>query len=70
MLVHCTPEQVRFAAKRDEHLVEVPRVSRLGPGGFRPASKTLTELVAPAPDCLVAHDDPALEKQFLDVAQT
>lgn len=27
MLVDRTPQQVRFAAKRDEHLVEVPRAT-------------------------------------------
>jgi hypothetical protein len=32
-------------------------------------SKALTEFVAPASDCLVGHDHPALEKQRFDVAQ-
>jgi hypothetical protein len=32
-------------------------------------SKALTELIAPAPDCLVCHSHTALEEQFLDVAQ-
>jgi len=70
MLVHRTPQQIRYATKRDKHLIQVPRVSWLGPRGFYPTSKAFAKLVAPAPDCLVCHDDPALEEQFFDVSQT
>ena len=35
-------------------------------------SKSVAKFVAPAPapDCLVCHDDPALKEQFLNVTQT
>jgi hypothetical protein len=69
MLTDRTPQQVRFASQRDEHLVEVPRATGLASRGFNSVSKALTELVAPAPDRIVCHDYPALEEQFLDVAQ-
>jgi len=45
MLVDRTPQQVRFATKRDEHLVEVPRGTRLASHRFRPMNKALTKLV-------------------------
>jgi hypothetical protein len=70
MLIHCAPEQVRFATKRNEHLVEVPYATRLASRRFHRAYKTLTKLVAPAPGGLVYYDDPAPEEQFLDVTQT
>jgi hypothetical protein len=69
MLVDRTPQQVRFATKRDEHFDEVPRATRLASHRFHPTSKALTKLVTPASDRLVCHDHAALEKQFLDVAQ-
>ncbi len=69
MLVDRTPQQVRFATHRDEHLVEVPRSTRLASHRFRSMSKALTKLVTPASDRLVCHDHAAFEKQFLDVAQ-
>src|SRR5471032_3306895 len=69
MLVHRTPQQVRFASQRDEHLVEMPRTTRLATHRFHTVSKVLTEFVAPASGCLVCHDHAALEEQFLDVAQ-
>jgi len=69
MLVHRAPQQVRFAAQGDKHLVEVPRTTGLGSGGFHPTSKTLTELIAPTSNRLVRHNHAALEKQFFNVAQ-
>src|SRR5882757_5822569 len=70
MLVDRTPQQVRFATQSDEHLVEVPRATRLASRRFDPVSEALTKLVAPASDRLVCHGHTALEQQFLDVAQT
>ena len=69
MLVDRTPQQVRFAAKPDEHLVEVPRTTQLASHRFHSMSKALTKPVTPASDRLVSHDHAALEQQFLDVAQ-
>lgn len=69
MIVDRTPQQVRFATKRDEHLVEVPRATRLASHRFHPMSKALTNLVTPASDRLVCYDHAALEKQFLDIAR-
>src|ERR1700730_9772499 len=69
MLVDRTPQQVRFATQRDEHLVEVPCATRLASRRFDPVSEALAKLIAPASDCLVCHGHTALEEQFLDVAQ-
>jgi hypothetical protein len=69
MRVDRTPQQLRFATQRDEHLVEVPRAIRLTSRRFHPVREALTKLVAPAPDRLVCHGHTALEEQFLDVAQ-
>src|ERR1700710_500058 len=62
VLVDRTPQQVRFASQRDEHLVEVPRATGLAPRSFHPMSKALTELIAPAPDRLVCQDHPPPEE--------
>src|SRR4051794_31983429 len=69
MLVDRTPQQVRFATQRDEHLVEVPCATRLASRRFAPLSEALAKVIAPALDCLVCHGHTALEEQFLDVAQ-
>src|SRR4051812_10291580 len=70
MLVDRTPQQVRFATQRDEHLVEVPRATWLASRLFYPVSKALTKLAAPASDRLVCRGHTALEEQSVDVAQT
>src|SRR5260370_41273653 len=70
MLVHRTPQQLRFATQGDEHLIEVPSATRLASRCFHPVSKALAKLVAPASDRLICHGYTALEEQFLDVAKT
>jgi hypothetical protein len=62
MPVDRTPQQVRFAAQGDEHLVEVPRATRLAARGLHPESKAIAELVAPASDRPVCNDHPTLEE--------
>jgi hypothetical protein len=47
----------------------VPRTTGLGSGRFHPASKTLTELIAPTSNRIVRHNHVALEKRFSNVAQ-
>ena len=71
MLVDRTTQAgtVRLASQRDEHLVEVPRATRLASRRFHPASKALTELAAPAADRLVRHYHATLKEQLLDVEQ-
>jgi hypothetical protein len=69
MLVHRTPQQIRFASQLDEHLVKVPHANRLAPYGFQTMTKVLSEFVAPASDRLVRHHHPALEEQLFYVAR-
>jgi hypothetical protein len=64
MLVDRTPQQVRFATQRDEHLVEAPSATRLASRRFDPVSEALAKLIARASDCLVCHGHAALEEQF------
>lgn len=45
MLVDRTPQRIPFATKRDEHLVEVLRATRLASHRFHPMSKALIKLV-------------------------
>jgi hypothetical protein len=52
----------KFATASDEHLVDVPRATRLASHRFRPMSKALTDFVTPASDRLICHDHAALEK--------
>ena len=69
VLVNCTPQQIRFATQGDEHLVEVPRATRLAARRFHPMGKARAELLAPAAIRLVADRHSALEQQLLNVAQ-
>jgi hypothetical protein len=69
MLVYRTPQQVRFASQRDEHLVKVPRASRLAPRHFGALGESSAKLVAPATDRFVRDHDTTLAQQLLNVAQ-
>ena len=69
MLIDGAPQQVGFSAQRHEHLVQMPGRSRLAACTLGAMRKARAELVAPAPDRLVADDHTALEQKFLDVAQ-
>ncbi|SAK77911.1 hypothetical protein AWB75_04592 [Caballeronia catudaia] len=68
MLVHRTPQQVRFATQGDEHFVEVPGATWLASRGFHPVSEALAKLVTPTSDRL-CHEHTTLEKRLFDVAQ-
>jgi hypothetical protein len=48
MFVDCTPQELRLAAKRDEHLVEVPCTAWLEMRRFHPVREARAELFAPA----------------------
>jgi hypothetical protein len=69
MLIHRSPQIVQYAPDADEHLVEVPGVSRLRSAPAQPAGKVGAELQAPVPDTFVRHYDAALRQDRLDVAQ-
>src|SRR4030095_14300585 len=67
MLIDGAPQQVGFAAQRHEHLVQMPGRSRLAACALGAMRETRAELVAPAPDRLVADNHAALEQKLLDV---
>ncbi len=70
VLIHRPPEIVQRAIDLDEHLVEVPGVSRPGPPPPEPLGEVRTEFPALMPDTLVGHDHAALGQDQLDVSQT
>jgi hypothetical protein len=64
VLVDCPPKQVRLATQGDEHLIEVPRATRLAARRFHLMGKARAELLAPAANRLVADRHAALEQQL------
>jgi hypothetical protein len=70
MLINGAPQIVQHAPNADEHLVQVPGVSRLRPSSAQPRGELSAELQAPMPNAFVGHHDAALRQDQLDVAQT
>ena len=50
VLIDCSPQQISLATQRDEHLVEVPRATRLTSRRVHAMREARAELVAPASD--------------------
>jgi hypothetical protein len=69
VLVNGAPQQVWFTTQGDEHLVEVPRATRLAACRFHTMGKARAKLLAPSANGLVADRYSALEQQLFDVAQ-
>jgi len=67
MLVHSAPQIVQDTADANEHLIQVPRISRPWPASFRPPSKVAAEISAAEPNALVGHYDTPLGEDQLDV---
>ena len=70
MLVNSAPQIVQHAPNADEHLVQVPGVSRLRPLSAQPRGELSAELQSPMPNAFVGHHDAALRQDQLDVAKT
>ena len=68
VLVHRPPEIVQHAVDPDEHLVEVPGVSRLGSAPSEPSGEIRTKFPAPVPDALVRDHHAALSQDQLDIS--
>jgi hypothetical protein len=69
MLINCTPQQIRLAAQRNKHFVEMPGGTRLATRSLDAMREARAKFVAPAPDCFIADDHPALKQQLFEVAQ-
>ena len=69
MLVDGAPQQVWLAAQRHKYFVKMPCRAGLATRCLHTVCETRTEFVAPAPDCFVADDNPALEQQLFDITQ-
>ncbi len=61
MLVDRSPQQIRLAAQRHEHFVQMPCATRLAPSGFGALGESSAKLLAPATDRFVADHDTAFE---------
>jgi len=61
---------VQHTSDADEHLIEVPRVSRSGSSPTQPSSEVGTELSAPKSDALMRDHHATLGQDQLDVTQT
>jgi hypothetical protein len=59
MLVDRSPQQIRLAAQRHKHLVQMPCAARLAPRRFGALGESSAELVAPATDRFVPSGLPS-----------
>jgi hypothetical protein len=66
LLIHGAPQIVLHSLDPDEHFVEVPFVSWLGPAA-QTAGKGLVELLAPVPDRLIGSDNASFSQEQLDI---
>jgi hypothetical protein len=64
-LIHGTPQVMLNALDPDEHLVEVPLVSRPRPTAAQSMGKALAEFPTPAPHRLIGHNDASLSQQLM-----
>lgn len=69
VLFHGPPQVPLHAVDFDEHLVQVPLVTRLRTAPTQSSGIDRAEPACPLADCLVAEFDAALEHSLLDVAQ-
>jgi hypothetical protein len=60
VLVDCSPQQIRLAAQRHEHLVQMTYAARPGPRRFGAPGEFRAEFVAPATDRFVRDHDATL----------
>jgi hypothetical protein len=61
VLIHRPPEVVSLATDREEHLVEVPLVARLGAPSPELVGVLLSKFPAPLADRFIRHGDPTFE---------
>ena len=69
VLVDGTPKVAKLTVDPDEHLVQVPGVSRPGSPSAEPLGELWSKLPAPASYALVGYDHPTLCQDQLDVSQ-
>jgi hypothetical protein len=69
VLVNRPPQVADLSPDGDEHLVEVPLISRTGPATAQLVGIGLAELATPLPDRLVGHHNPAFQHHLLDLTE-
>jgi hypothetical protein len=70
VLVHGTPKIMKDTVDPDEHLVQIPFVSRLRPAASDPFREAGAEFHAPAAHGFVRQGDASLGQHQFDVAET
>ena len=69
MLIHGTPEIENLTVDLDHNLIKAPLVTRLWSVATDGVGRKRAELAFPIPHRLVAGFNPAIAKQFLDIAK-
>ena len=67
ILIHGAPKIVLHALDPDEHLVQVPLISRPWPSVTQAVGKALAEFLEPPPHCLIGDDNTTLGQEQLDI---
>jgi hypothetical protein len=69
VLIDRAPKIMLHSANPDEHLVEVPLISRSWTTATQAFGKVLAEFLAPAPDGLIGDNNAPLGQEELNVSQ-
>jgi hypothetical protein len=67
VLIHCTPQVVALFVDRDEHLIQMPCITRTGTAPTQSIRIGLAELPAPFADGFVRDDDAPGTQELFDV---
>ena len=69
VLIHGAPKIMLHALDPNEHLVQMPLVTGPWTTAAQAGGKGLTELLAPAPNCLIGHNNATLGQQKLNISK-
>ena len=69
VLIDGAPQIVLYAPDPDEHLVQVPLVTRSRPAATHAVGKALAKFLAPASNGLIGDDDTSFCRQKLNISQ-
>jgi hypothetical protein len=68
-LIHCAPKIVLYTLDPDEHLVQMPLISKPWPSVAQAVDKALAKFLAPAPHRLIGDDNTTFGEEQLDISQ-
>jgi len=67
VLIDCSPQQIRLAAQRHKHFIQMPCGAGLTTRSLDAMREARADLIAPAPNRFIAHNVPRLEQQLFDI---